>query len=243
MLRSFARIMDVQPGFHAEHVLAAEIPSPWRLNGGNGRTGVDEKVRYFGDVLERLRIPGVNAAGLISGLPLGTVATQTLIGLEGREAAAGTDLRVGYSSVSPEYFRTMGISPLQGRAFTDADTAERPMVAMINAAMARHLWPNEDPIGKRFTFKPGRNDGRWVTVVGIGANVRNFGITTEPDSQLYVSFRQSLLSPQNAAVVVRTPLNPAALAGAVRAAVYQADANQPVSNVRTMAQAVADSVA
>jgi predicted permease len=243
MLRSFAAIVDVRPGFQAEHVLTAEIPSPWRPNAGNDRREAAQKTRYFHEIVQRLAaLPGVSAAGLITGLPMGTVAVQTLIRLEGRATGPGEDLRVGYSSVSPDYFRTMGIQLLKGRPFSEADTEGQSMVAVINEAMARHFWPNEDAIGNRLTFNPRGPEGPWVTIVGITANVRNAGLTKEPDSQLYMSYRQSLLSPQSAAVVVRTALDPSALSNAVRAAIHQADSSQPVE-VKTMTRIVANSVA
>src|SRR5205085_8923107 len=125
-----------------------------------------EKARFFDGIVRQLEtLPGVSSAGLITGLPMGTVAAQTLIRLEGREPGPGTDLRVGYSSVSTDYFRTMGIALLQGRVFTDADTAEQPMVAVVNEMMARHVWPNENAIGKRFTFNP---KGTGPRSTGIG---------------------------------------------------------------------------
>jgi putative ABC transport system permease protein len=242
MLRSFARIAEVNPGFHAEHVLAAEIPSPWPANFGDTRERTAAKTHYFDRLMQTLkRIPGVDAAGLITGLPMGTVATQTLIRPEGREPGPGVDLRVGYSSISPGYFRAMGIAIAKGRSFEASDTAEKPMVAIVNEAMARHLWPNEDPIGKRFTFNP-NGSGPWASVVGVAANVRSSSLTAEPESQLYMSYKQSLLAPQNAAVVIRTLLDPASQAVALRAAVHQADPGQPVSEVRPMTQVVADSV-
>jgi predicted permease len=243
MLRSFAQLMEVRPGFRADHVLVAEMPSPWRQDFINPQDRVEQKIRYFENVLDRLRmLPGVTSAALTTGLPMGTVATQTLIRLEGRDPGAGTDLRVGYSSVSPEFFQTIGITLERGRALAGTDTRNQPLVAMVNEAMARHLWPGEDAIGKRFTFNPS-GQGPWVTVVGIAANVHSLGLNVDPDSHLYMSYRQSLLSPQTAAVAIRTQLDPASLAGAVRAAIHQVDPNQPVSGVRTMSESVANSVA
>jgi len=143
MLRSFTQMMDVQPGFRPEHVVAAEMPSPWQPNAGNARDRVSAKQRYFRELLERIgALPGIGSAGFITGLPMGTVQTMTLIRLEGRTPVAGEDLRVGYSSVSAGYFRTMGIRLARGRWFDQTDSADRPMAAIINETMARHLWPN-----------------------------------------------------------------------------------------------------
>src|SRR5262249_6049995 len=104
MLRSFARMMDEQPGFRPEQVLAAEAPSPWEPNFANVPEIRAAKTKYFRDVVQRLEaLPGVTSAALVTGLPMGTVNAQTLIRLEGRTPEAGEDLRVGYSSVSPQY--------------------------------------------------------------------------------------------------------------------------------------------
>jgi len=243
MLRSFTRIMETRPGFEPEHVMAAEIPSAWQPNSGNAADRVVAKQRYFRELLDRVgRVPGISSAGFITGLPMGTVASATLIRLEGRIPAAGEDLRVGYSSVSAEYFRTMGIRLVHGRWFDRSDIAGGLMAAIVNETMARHLWRNEEAVGKRFTFNP-NGTGPWTTVVGVVGDVRNGGLRSESESQLYMNFEQSLLSPQNAAIVVRTSLDPAAAANALRTTIHEVDAGQPVSAVVPMSQVVTDSVA
>jgi putative ABC transport system permease protein len=243
MLRSFTLMMDVQPGFRPEYVVAAEMPSPWQPNAGNVRDRLAAKQRYFQELLDRIgRLPGISSAGLITGLPMGTVSSATLIRLEGRTPAAGEDLRVGYSSVSRQYFHTMGIRLVRGRWFDGSDAADRPLAAIINETMARHLWPNEDAVGKRFTFNP-NGTPPWATVVGVAGDVRNGGLRSETESQLYMNFEQQLLSPQNAAIVVRTNLDTAAVANMLRTTIHGVDAQQPVSNVMAMSQVVTDSVA
>jgi ABC-type lipoprotein release transport system permease subunit len=116
------------------------------------------------------------------------------------------------------------------------------MAAMINETMARHVWPNEDAVGKRFTFNP-NGTPPWATVIGVVGDVRNGGLRAESESQLYVNFEQQLLSPQNAAIVVRTNLETAVVANTLRTAIHQVDSAQPVSNVMAMSQVVSDSVA
>jgi len=219
------------------------MPSPWQPNAGNARDRVSAKQRYFRELLERIgALPGIGSVGFITGLPMGTVQTMTLIRLEGRTPVAGEDLRVGYSSVSAGYFRTMGIRLARGRWFDPSDSADRPMAAIINETMARHLWPNEDAVGKRFTFNP-NGTPPWATVVGVAGDVRNIGLRSEAESQLYMNFEQQLLSPQNAAIVVRTNLDAGAVANMLRTAIHAVEAQQPVSNVAAMSQVVTDSVA
>jgi putative ABC transport system permease protein len=243
MLRSFTRIMETKPGFEPEHVVAAEIPSPWQPNLGNAADRVAAKQRYFRDLLDRIsRLPGISSAGFITGLPMGTVASATLIRLEGRNPTAGEDLRVGYSSVSAQYFRTMGIPLVRGRWFDRSDSAGRPMSAIVNETMARHVWPNEDAVGRRFTFNA-NGTGPWTTVVGVAGDVRNGGLRSESESQVYMNFEQSMFSPQSAAIVVRTGLDTAAAANALRTTIHEVDPQQPVSSVTPMSQVVTDSVA
>jgi putative ABC transport system permease protein len=243
MLRSFTLMIGVDPGFRPEHVVAAELPSAWQPNARNLREITAAKQLYFHGLTERIgRLPGISSAAFITGLPMGTVASATLIRLEGRTPVNGEDLRVGYSSVSAQYFRTMGIPLIRGRWFDDSDTGERPLGAIVNETMARHLWPNEEAVGKRFTFNP-NGTGPWVTVVGVTGDVRNGGLRSENESQLYMKFEQQLLSPQNAAIVVRTNLDTAAVANTLRVAIHGVDAQQPISQIVAMSQVVSDSVA
>ena len=246
MLRSFLRVVTVQPGFRAERVLTAQIPSPWKPGAANSPAELNRKVQYLTSVIERARqIPGVTAAALTTNLPLASVQVQTIIRLEGRPAPrAGEEFRVGYSSISPEYFRVMGIPLLRGRALNAADSAGRPLAAIIDEAMARRFWPNQDALGKPLSFNPAAGaNGPWMTVVGIAGNVRRYALTVEPDAQVYVPYEQSLFAPQTSALVLRTPLDPAAVAGALRKMVYRIDPTQPVSEIKTLSQIVSDSVA
>jgi putative ABC transport system permease protein len=245
MARTMKNILDVQPGFRAEHVLTAQLPSAFTP--GGTWAPPPERIEYFGNILKRVaRLPGVSEAAFVTGMPMASVSVNTLVRIEGRPAPGpGQDPRVGYFSVSADYFGVMGIPLLRGRAFTEADASGQPLVAVVNQAMARHFWPGEDAVGKRITtwMAPNPPASAWMTIVGVAADVRNMGLTLEPDSQLYTSFRQSLLSPQTAAIVLRTRLDPLALASAVRAEIHRVNSYQPVAEVKTMSQLVADSLA
>lgn len=245
MLRSFLNRIDVLPGFQPDHVLTAAIPSPWKPGAANNPVEMTRKVRYLHEVLDRAqRLPGIHAAALTTNLPFASVQVQTIIRLEGRPAPRpGEEFRVGYSAVSAAYFRALGIPLRRGRGFSETDTEGRPLVAIVNEAMARRFWPGEDAIGKRLTFNPAAGAGPWMTVVGIAGNVRRFSLTEEPDAQIYASYAQSLLSPQTSALVLKTSLDPLALAAALAGAIHQFNSEQPVSEVKTMPQIVWDSVA
>jgi putative ABC transport system permease protein len=246
LLRSFLNRLDVLPGFHPEHVLTAAIPSPWKPGAANNPAELARKVRYLHEVLDRAqRIPGVSTAALTTNLPLSSVQVQTIVRPQGHAPPQpGEEFRVGYSSVSASYFATMAIPLLRGRAFTESDTADQPLAAIVNEAMARRFWPNEDALGKQITFNPAAPAaGPWMTVVGIAGNVRRFSLTAEPDAQIYASYAQSMFSPQTATLVLRTPLDPASLAAALPGVIHQIDPNQPVAEVKPMSQIVWDSMA
>jgi predicted permease len=246
MLRSFLRAVAVQPGFHAEHVLTAQIPSAWKPGAANNPAEMPRKVQYFDELIARAhQIPGVTAAALTTNLPLASVQVQTIIRLEGRlTPRPGEEFRVGYSSISPEYFRVMGIPLLRGRALSADDSAGRPLVAVIDEAMARRFWPNEDPLGKQLSFNPAAGaKGPWMTVVGVAGNVRRFALTVEPDAQIYVPYAQSLLAPQTATLVLRAALDPVAVTVALQKTIHQIDPTQPVSEIKTLAQIVSDTLA
>jgi putative ABC transport system permease protein len=245
LIRSFANLLDVQLGFRPEHVLTLQIPSEWAsLTQRNDPAETDRKMQYFREIVQRVQaVPGVGSAALVTVLPLGSVQINTRIFIEGRPLPGpGEDLRVAYRAISPDYFRAMGIPLLRGRAFTDDDRAGRPGVAIVSEAMARHFWPNEDAVGKRITLNNAAT-GPWITVAGVVASVRYGGLKTEPDSELYTSYRQTLLAPQVASVVLRTALDPLALAQPVRAVIRQINVHQPIADLKTMTQVVSDTMA
>ena len=244
MIRSFLRTMQVNPGFRPEHVLTAQIPSPWaELSRRNTPDETARQVQYFHDIVERVQtMPGVSAAAIVTVLPLGIVHIQTRIFIEGRPAPGpGEDIRVQYRGVSADYFRVMGIPLLRGRGFTENDRAGQPAVVVVNEALARAFWPREDAVGKRISM--GSASGPWIDVVGVVAGVRHDRLTADPDPELYTSYRQTLLAPQVSTVVLKTPSEPETLAASVRAAIHQVNPNQPVSEVKTMTQVVEDAVA
>ena len=246
LLKSFWRLQDVNPGFRSSNLLTMQLWLP--------RTTYPEpaKVRGFYDqLLARLEtLPGVQAAGAVSFRPFLGMAMSTRIEIEGR-APQGPDhisTMVGYSVVTPGYLHVLGQQLLSGRDLAQRDGPDSAAAAVINQAMARSLWPNEDPIGKR--IRPGfsRTDvpwavdapARWLTVVGVAADVKEFRLDEEPRPSIYISYRQFPSSYMF--LMVRTINAPESLAGGVRGAVRAVDRDLPVSNVRTMDEAIAAAV-
>ena len=234
MLRSFARLVDVQPGFHPEHVLTVKTPAPGFAEGDRAK----QAQRYRQMMSEIGALPGVESVGIVSALPLGNVMEAGTFYIEG---AVTETQRVPFHSVGGDYFAAMGIPVVRGRAFTDADAGEAPPVAIVNETLARQYWPSENPIGKRITMANPRS-GPWATIVGIVADVKYQAVADPPAPELYRPFAQ-FVRPDSASLVIRTKDDPVALAASVRERIRASQPMQPIGDITTMSQVVADSVA
>jgi putative ABC transport system permease protein len=240
LLRSFVRLINVDPGFKPQHILTAEFGlTPDRIP-------VPERGPFIQRVLDKVKtVPGVSAAALISDLPMGVGETVNNVSPEGQEAKEkkGEVRFAALRTVSPGYFELMGVPLRSGRYFTDADREGTLPVAVINDVMAKDFWPGENPIGKR--FRMGLGGPTLYTVVGVVAGIRYSGLQGELRSEMYrlVSQAPKETVPFMMRIVMRTQGDPAALTPAVRAAVKEVDPGQPVSSVQTMEQMVAKSVA
>jgi putative ABC transport system permease protein len=238
LFRSFLRLQAVDAGFTPQQVLTA------RLSPAGPQFSDDESLMNFYDqVLERTRaIPGVESAGAINTLPLHPGPTLGFR-IEGRSIVPVDKWpHTNFRNVSPDYFRTMNIPVLKGRAFTPQDDSNAPLRLMINQALAQRDFAGEDAVGKRVTFGNPRQDGEpvWYEIVGVTANVRSLELREEAPAELYFTSKQSLF--QNMALVVRSTIEPESLAPALRQAVAEVDRTVPVSEVRTMEHIVSESV-
>jgi predicted permease len=137
--------------------------------------------------------------------------------------------RVDFKFASPNYFKAIGMTLLSGRAFSDADDAEAPPVAIVNLSMARHNFPDADPVGRHISTDRGRT---WMTIVGLVNDTHDYGLNEKPTDEIYRAFAQT--SPLNATLLVRTAADPASFGRRVPALVHEVDARQPVSQIRTL---------
>ncbi|MGD2115812.1 MAG: ABC transporter permease, partial [Acidobacteriota bacterium] len=241
MVRSFLGLSRVDPGFDPDHLLTAQLYlSPTRYPEGH------QKVAYGERLLERLRsLPGVRHAGAVSGLPMSEVQLIVETEVEGdvRNAQAARPA-FDWRPVSPGYFRALGISLVEGRAFDERDHAEAQPVAVVGEDLARRFWPGENPVGKRLKLLAGQPRGpEWRTVVGVVGHIRALSLEGgEAVGQVYTPMAQSPLP--FFSVAVRTEGgDPLSLAPEVRQAVWSVDGDQPVENVRTMEQILAEAAA
>ena len=240
LIRSFARLQNVVPGFNPEGVLTLELTLMPPRYADTGK--VQEAYR---DLWTRLgRVPGVVAAGGVSSLPLSNMMAWGPITIEGRVVAAGERfINVDQRVAAGDYFRTMEIPLKQGRLFTPADTRTTPRVAIIDERMAQTIWPAGDALGKR--FRTGGIDAgpdvHWITVVGVVGSIKQDAL--DADSRLAVYFPKTQLTPRGITIVARTAGDPSAAAPAVRREIHDMDPNLPVFNVRTMMSRVDESLA
>ena len=200
LARSFVKLMRVDPGFRTRDVVIAELSLPAAGDSAK-RT---ERVQYLDEALDRLRaIPGVRAAGGSSVVPLGDGGGNGTFGVLDRadepitmpmlEQMFQDRSRTGYAEfrvVSPDYFATMRIPVIQGRAFEARDRAGAPHVGVISASLARKRWPGENPIGKVIEFGNMDGDLTPITIVGVVGDVREESLAKEPSPTVYVDYRQ-----------------------------------------------------
>jgi putative ABC transport system permease protein len=258
MINTLAHILRTSPGFDPSHLLTAEV----RLTGekyigandpGNtGLTVIQTPVGIFcRQVLERLKnLPGVEGAALIDWLPLAADAQHarpgfTIVGRSVDLSAGKPDVLL--DAVSADYFRLMGIPILRGRGVTDHDTETSSSVVVINEAMARQFWPNEDPVGREVTFDFSPEE-RPRQIVGIVGNVKQLGLIRDSPPQAYVSYLQLPThvagwteSRLHKSFVVRTQSTSAALIENVRRVISELAPDSPVFGVRAVEQTVSNS--
>jgi putative ABC transport system permease protein len=239
MVRTLTALTAVDPGFVDENVLTARVWIP-----ATKYQEDEEIIAFYHEALNRVTaIPGVRSAGAVLSLPVNAGINGTFsFEIEGRASEDSADSpSAGFQVASTHYLETLGIPLLRGRWFRDSDDSNAPTVVVINQALADQYWPDEDPIGRRLTWgDPNDADTEWVTVVGIVGNTRHFGLDQPPRPEIYQPYLQGSLN--YLTLVLKSEVDPSSLTAAVRRAVMEVDAQQPVSAVATMEQVLFDSL-
>jgi putative ABC transport system permease protein len=238
-LRSLWSLKSVNLGFASGHVLTFRIAAPSHLAG-------TQLSGFYHDAVERVRaIPGVTSAAVARDFPLSGTDPSTPIETEGKAPApVQGQIVTRFRAVGAEYFRTLSIPVLQGRAFDAQDTASASPVAIVSESLAREYWPGESAIGKR--IKPRMAGSSWCTVVGVVADVRHWGadVATEPTAYYpYTQVPESMRSliEANMGIAVQSRAAQSELLDAIRAAMANVNAAVPVYDVKSMESMVADS--
>jgi len=230
--KSFARLLDVDPGFQPQNVLAVRLSM--LVDGDDPR-----RPAYYQALLDRIAaVPGVRVVGAAKNFPLrGTGEAWSSIVLPGAAGGAGDrELRLPVLHVSADYFRAMGVPLRAGRGFTPADRAGAPLVWLVNEAFARRYWPNENAVGK--TLRLGEQT---IQIVGVVGDIRQRSLVEPPEPTAYVHYLQN--SRSGLSLAVRTDGDPLRYANAVRQAIWSVDRNQTITSVESMSSIVGDTIA
>ncbi|MBA3882985.1 MAG: ABC transporter permease [Chthoniobacterales bacterium] len=235
LLRSFAQLARTEPGFTTERVLTMRLNLPPSRYDKPGAT-----VSFAEQLLTNVRgLPGVRSVAAVSHPPF-SYTDRWPFAVEGRtapEQRLSADNRI----VSANYYEVMGIALRRGRAFTEQDRAGQPGVIIINEAMARRTWADDDPIGKHITvYIAGREFP--VTVVGVVADSRQVNLEQPTAPEMNFPLAQAANFLRRVNLLVRTEIEPTSLVPAVRAEVWRLDAQLPLYNITTMRAAVDDSL-
>ncbi len=237
LVRSLLRVQSVPPGFEPDGVLAMDVAlSDTTYDSGPARH------RFFARALEELRsVPGVRSASAVLCPPAVGRCWGSVYVVSDRPLPAQSEIpSAAFNVLDPEYFRTMGIPLLQGRFFTDADTAEAPTVVIINESMARRWWPRESPLGKRIKQGFPQDDRPWREIVGVVGDVPQ-ELDRPVQTEVYLPHSQD--SGGVMTLVARTSSDPMSVARAGVAAVHRVDADQSVSRIQPLTAYLAESVA
>jgi predicted permease len=245
LIRSFVRLVRVDPGFDVEHVVTftASLPS--------GKYGYDRQQRAFADdVIERMkRLPGVQSAAVSFGRPLERSIIRTTFDVDGRppnppERRTTVDMR----PATPDFFRTLGIPLVRGRLYTTDDRNGRPPVVVVNEEFVKRYFPTEDPVGKSVSFGWGRDTAEnapGITVageiIGVVGDIKQYGLDSDPFPTAFVPFHQHPVD--HVSVLVLSTAEPRMVQASARAQMRELDADLPLFDMMTMEQALADSVA
>lgn len=237
LIKSFLHLKEINPGFNPDNVLAMRVTLP----PGKYAQG-EPRVQIYKQLIDRVKAtPGVQSAAAVLSLPLGGDTFNVGRGVirEGRPMTADQQTNAAHLPVTPDYFQTLQISLKAGRTFTDQDTLQSTKVAIVNETMARNLWPNENPIGRRFTVW--RDEKFPREVVGVVGDTKS-SLDKEPGQQMYVPYAQD---PNwgSLSLVVRTAGEPTAVAGSVREAIRAVDRGVPTYNLKTMDDVISTSAA
>jgi putative ABC transport system permease protein len=236
LLRSFSKLMSVSPGFDAQHLVKADISLP------RFQYSTPQQWAAFSDeLLARIQAePGLEDSAVAVPRPIVDGFINLGLDIVGNPASSAS-ASADYVSVSPDYFRVMGIPLLSGRLFDRRDILSSHRVTIISKTMARLYFPNQDPLGKqlRFSFPP--DSGAARAIVGIVGDVRDIALGQDPGPMMYVPYAQAPFWGAN--VVVKSALSPSSVAAAIRQEVQKIDKDLPVTEVAMMPDIIETSVA
>lgn len=242
LLRSFWRLLEVEPGFNSQNVLVARIWLPVPNNPDlDPYRPISKRLDFARDVLRRVSsLPGAQYAALSGGNGVPLVGTHNVGGFFIEGQANDRANLAQTNNVSPNYFRVLGTPLVRGRFFAETDDEKAPRVAIIDETMAKRFWPNEDPVGKRIRWERRGTEGIWMTIVGLVGDIKTDGFDQPNQPHVYFPIYQNLGYAM--AVYLRTEPRPESLAQPLRQQVQAVDPNLPVFGVQSLEDIVSDSM-
>ena len=237
LLRSFSKLMSVSPGFDAQHIVQADISLP-RFQYSTPQ----QWAAFSEELLARVQAdPGLQDSAVAVPRPIADGCVNLGFDIVGTPpSSASVSRTANYVSVSPDYFRVMGISLLAGRFFNQHNVMSAPRVSVISEAMARLYFPNQNPLGKRLTFGFPPDSGAMREIVGVVGNVRDVALGQDPGPMMYVPYAQAPFWGAN--MIVKTNLSLSSVAASIRQEVHKLDKDLPVTDVASMPEIIESSV-
>lgn len=238
LMKSFARLQNVHPGFESKNVLTMEVALPV-LKYPRGKPVAD----FYAELTRRVKaLPGVEAAAFTTILPLSGTNSDSSFAIEGRDPNEkiypDEEIRV----ITPEYFSVIKVPLLQGRFFNEGDQFDGPGVIIVNNSLAKKWFPNQEAVGKRITFDdPRKPNVKWLTIVGLVGDMRHRGLDLDPKPEYYQAHNQTPY--RGMILAVRSAQDPRSLTSSIRREISRLDPDLPAANVRTLEQVAADSIA
>jgi len=228
LIQTFVRLTHVETGFRSDRILTMEVTLP------KTRYSPERTVGFFRSLMtEMSTLPGVEAAGITSSVPLSARESLVPVTIQGNPVPQpGLELIAEYRVITPGYFRVFGIQLRDGTMLADAPPPNHPPLVLINETLARVGWPNRNPLGQRVKLASYWQDAPWFTVGGVVSDTRNASLDTSLRPQVYVHHASD--AKEQMAIVLRAMGDPAHLYAPARAVVQSIDPNQPLARVRTM---------
>jgi len=241
LARSFERLLSATPGFSPQHLITMQLALP------DARYPQESQVAdFYRRLIAQLEaLPGVQSASISMSLPPNLLALQNPFRTQSEPLVPGQELHPAEEmTVSPGYFRTLGVPLVAGRFFVDADWARSDQILIINQTLAKQYFPNQDAVGQRLQTGDADERSPWETIVGVVGDVKYQGLDAKPEPTFYVpNFEKGWTSwSREMFLVIRSSSSEAALMPAVREAVWSMDKQLPIASVRTMDALLANSI-
>ena len=236
LIRSFMRLQQFDLGFNPDNLATMRIQLP-----GTKYREAAQVEAFYKQLFERIEsVPGVQSVGAISAMFLDDTPNSTNFSIEGRPVPTGADaIEVPLDSVSPGYFRTMGIPLQRGREFDERDVRGSTPVVIVNETFVRRFFADEDPLGKRFVYgEAGPDNNQWITIVGVVGDMRRTGFDRPVRPETFLPHSQATSG--TLTIIARSAVDPASLSNTLRGEVWSIDKDQSVFDVKTMDQTLSE---